>query len=641
MIENVSTEILSEITTFTKYRKYIPELQRRETWEETCRRYRNMMVKKFPSLSEDISYWMPFIEEKKILPSMRMLQFAGTAVEQNNARGYNCSFLPIDSPEAFSETMFLLLTGCGVGYSVQKHHVGKLPKVFLTTGEYNYVVEDSIEGWADAVKALMLAYFTGTSRPIFDFSKIREKGALLVTSGGKAPGAVPLKECLEKIELILFSKTIQSSIHMWRLTSLECHDILCHIANAVLAGGIRRAAMISLFDKDDKEMITCKSGNWWEENEQRGRANNSVILERDKITKQEFLDIWKLVEDSNAGEPGFYFTNNREWGTNPCCEIALRSFSFCNLCEINVSDIEHESDLILRAKAATFFGTLQATFTDFKYLRPIWKQVTEEDRLIGIGMTGIASGVILDYDLEKLAEIVKKTNDYWSIYLGINNAARTTTIKPSGTTSCVLGTSSGIHAWHSRYYIRRQRIGKNEALYTYLSINHPELLEDEHFRPETQAIISIPQKAPKGAILREGEYAWDLANRVKKFNLEWVKKGHNRGDNTNNVSATLSINKDNMYEIEDNNVSITVEDEWKAIGDWLWNNRDIYNGMSVLPYDSGSYIQAPFEKITEGQYNEMIKNLRNIDLSKVVEIEDNTNFSQEAACSGGSCEIPS
>lgn len=623
MSENVSTEILSEITTFTKYRKYLPDLQRRETWKETCDRYRDMMLKKFPSLGHEMSIYMPYIEDKKILPSMRMLQFAGAAVEQNNARGYNCSFLPIDSPEAFSETMFLLLTGCGVGYSVQKHHVDKLPKINYDAfaEEEEYFVEDSIEGWADAIKELFNYYFgLRETDPIFNLTRIREKGALLVTSGGKAPGPDPLGYCIEYISKILGRKEMGS-----QLTPIECHDIQCHIANAVLAGGIRRAAMICLFSKDDKEMITCKSGNWWEENEQRGRANNSVVLDREIITKKEFLDIWKLVEESNAGEPGFYFTDNVEWGTNPCCEIALRPFSFCNLCEINVSDIKDEQDLILRAKAASFFGTLQATFTDFHYLRDIWREVSEEDRLIGVGMTGIASGEVLKYDLEKVAKIVKETNYYYATHLDINTAARCTTIKPSGTTSCVLGTSSGIHAWHSQYYIRRQRIGKNEALYTYLSINHPELLEDDSFRPDIQSIISIPQKAPFGAILREAESALDLAERVKKFNVEWVKEGHNRGDNTNNVSATLSI---------DNH-------EWEEIGEWLWNNRYIYNGMSVLPYDNGSYTQAPFEPITEEQYNEMSKTLKNIDLSKVVELEDNTNYSQESACSGNACEIPS
>ena len=617
--KNVSTEILSEITTFSKYRKYIPELQRRETWQQTCDRYKSMMLEKFPGLATEIGIYMPFIEEKKILPSMRMLQFAGNAVKQNNARGYNCSFMHVDSVEAFSETMFLLLTGCGVGYSVQYHHVYQLPVINKPTEFVNVVIEDSIEGWADAIKSLMSAYFTTGLKPVFDYSQIREKGALLVTSGGKAPGPEPLKICISNIDKILDKKEDNS-----RLLPIECHDILCHIANAVLAGGIRRAAMIALFSHSDMNMLNCKSGNWWEENEQRGRANNSVILDRTTTTYGEFLNIWKQIEQSNAGEPGISWTNNKEYGFNPCHEISLKSNQFCNLCEINVSDIRNFNDLITRVRAAAFFGTLQASFTDFHYLRPIWKQVTEEESLIGLGMTGIASGEILKYDLKKAAQVAKEANSLYANRIKINEAARVTTIKPSGTTSCVLGTSSGIHAWHAEYYVRRQRIGKNESLYTYLSINHPELLEDDYFRPDTQAVISLPQKAPVGAIIRDSEDVMVFLDRINKFNQEWVLEGHRTGDNVNNVSATVSI-KDN---------------EWVKVGDWMYNNKNNYHGISVLPYDNGSYIQAPFEPITEDKYNEMLKTLKNIDLSKVVEIEDNTNFSQEAACAGGACEIP-
>lgn len=288
-----------------------------------------------------------------------------------------------------------------------------------------------------------------------------------------------------------------------------------------------------------------------------------------------------------------------------------------------MSDIKNAADLYSRIRAASFFGTLQASFTDFHYLRPIWKKTTEKDRLIGVGMTGIGSGKILAYDLVQASKVARDTNAYYCNKIGIPSASRVTTVKPSGTTSCVLGTSSGIHAWHSEYYIRRIRVGKNEALYTYLSIYHPELLEDDYFRPENQAVISIPQKAPDGAILRMEETALMFLDRIKRFNIEWVKEGHLKGDNTNNVSATVSI----------------CENEWKDIGEWMWANKNFYNGLSVLPHDSGSYIQAPFENITENKYNELIKSLKEVDLSKVVEIDDNTNFSQESACINGKCEI--
>jgi ribonucleoside-triphosphate reductase (thioredoxin) len=631
---DISQEILSEFVVFTKYAKYIPQLQRRETWSEICDRYESMMLQKYPNIVADISDTMKFVRNKKVLPSMRAMQFAGPAITKNESRIYNCAFLPVDHYKAFSETMFLLLGGTGVGYSVQYRHVDKLPNLVKPTGTKKYIIGDSIEGWADAVKTLMKAYFGyRKTRPVFDFSDIREKGARLVTAGGKAPGPEPLRICLEKIEHIL---TRALSEGQNKLTPIDCHDIQCHIANAVLAGGIRRAAMISLFSYNDEDMLTCKSGNWWEHYEQRGRANNSVILDRNNTTKEQFDSIWTKVKDSGAGEPGIYWTNNLDWGTNPCCEIALPPFQFCNLTECNVSDVDTQEELNIRVKAASFLGTLQAGFTNFHYLRDIWRKTTEEDALVGIGMTGIGSGKVLNLNLKEAANVAKETNKDYSHSIGINSAARVTTIKPSGTTSCVLGTSSGIHAWHNSFYIRRIRLGKNEAVYTYLSIYHPELIEDDHFRPDTQAVLSIPQRAPKGSILRT-ETALDLLERTKKFNLEWVKEGHVRGDNTNNVSATISIDSERIY----GNLGerFSHKNEWEVVGEWMWENKDSYNGLSVLPADNGTYVQAPFEDITEDKYNELAKNLSNIDLTKVIELDDNTDLSGEAACSADGCIV--
>jgi ribonucleoside-diphosphate reductase alpha chain len=480
-----------------------------------------------------------------------------------------------------------------------------------------FLIADSIEGWADAVKALTKSYFTGGSKLKFDFSDIRPKGARLITSGGKAPGPQPLKECLIKVQGILDSKEDGD-----RLQPIEVHDIVCHIADAVLAGGIRRAALISLFSADDEEMIACKSGAWWETNPQRGRANNSAALMRHKLTKEFFLDLWKRVELSGAGEPGIYLTNDKDWGTNPCCEIALRPFQFCNLCEVNASDLESQEDFESRVRAAAFIGTLQAGYTEFHYLRPVWQRTTEKDALIGVSMTGIGSGTVLGYDMTAAANVVKTENSRVAKLLGINESARTTTVKPAGTTSLALGTSSGIHAWHNDFYIRRVRVGKNEAIYTYLAENHPELVEDEYFRPHDTAVISIPQKAPEGAIMRT-ESPFQLLDRIKKVHLEWVKPGHRTGNNTHNVSATVSLK----------------EDEWELAGEWMWTNKEHYNGLSVLPYDGGSYTQAPFEDCTEETYNEMMKSLSDIDLSKVIELDDNTDLSGELACAGGNCEI--
>ena len=440
---------------------------------------------------------------------------------------------------------------------------------------------------------------------------------MLVTAGGKAPGPEPLRLALVKIEGILREKEDRS-----KLTDIECHDIQCHIADAVLAGGIRRAAMISLFDLDSTAMLNCKAGNWWEENPQRGRANNSVVLVRHKIDKKTFDKVWERIEASGSGEPGIYLTNDKDWGTNPCCEIALRPYQFCNLTEINMANIEDQEDFNARASAASFLGTLQASYSDFHYLRDIWRKNTEKDALLGVSMTGIASKSNLELNYEEAANTVKETNKETAKALGINIAARTTAVKPAGTTSLVLGTSSGIHAWHNDYYIRRMRLGKNEAIYSYLAINHPELLEDEYFNPTLQSVISVPQKAPDGAITRH-ESTLDLLERVKLISRDWVKTGHDKGNNTHNVSCTVSVR----------------DDEWKIIGEWMWANKEYYNGLSVLPYHGGTYKQTPFEDCTKEVYDEMMSTLKNVDLSKVVEIHDNTNFADSAACGGGNCEI--
>jgi len=630
-------QILSDLIVFTKYAKYRPDLKRRETWDEIVDRYFTMMEKKYPELGASISAKIDFIRDKKILPSMRALQFSGPAMEANHARGYNCCYLPVDSIHAFSETMFLLLGGTGVGYSVQFHHVNQLPTIKVPTKHRRFVVADDIMGWADAVKALMKAYLQGKPLPIFDFSQIRLKGARLVTAGGKAPGPEPLKKCLFEIQQILDRKKNGE----W-LTPLECHDIMCHIANAVLAGGIRRAAMISLFSHDDVEMLECKYGNWWELNEQRGRANNSAVLERDKISEQEFKKLWHKIELSGSGEPGFYWSNDRDWGTNPCCEVALRPYQFCNLCEINGDTIVSQEDLNERAAVAAFFGTLQAGFTDFHYLRPIWQKTTEKDALVGIGITGIGGGKLKDLDLAEAAEIVKEVNSDIAGLLGINRAARTTLIKPSGTTSLVLGSSSGIHAWHDKWFLRTVRFNINEDIALHMQIHHPELCEVDQLRSDVLC-VRIPMKAPEDAIMRS-ESAIDLLERVKQFSTSWIKSGHRDGVNTHNVSATISIDKDRKYycnimgkDLE----KMTCEEynEWEMVGNWMWDNRDVYNGLSVLPYDGGTYVQAPFESCSEEEYLKRVGSLTDVDLTKVVEIDDNTAFTQDTACAGGKCEI--
>lgn len=612
-----SLELLSDVTVHMKYSKYLPDLKRRETWEEIVTRNKNMHIKKFPKLKQEIEDTYVLVYEKKVLPSMRSMQFGGKPIELSPNRLYNCGYLPIDSWEAFGEIMFLLLGGTGIGYSVQQHHVNQLPDIKIPgKRKRRYLISDSIEGWADAVKVLIKSYLIGGPEIEFDFSDIRAKGTLLKTSGGKAPGPQPLKDCIHNLKKILEAKKSGE-----KLRPIEVHDMICFIADAVLSGGIRRAALIALFTIDDEEMLTCKFGNWAETNPQRGRSNNSAVIVRHKIKKKKFFEIWGKIKASGSGEPGIYLSNNPEWGTNPCCEIGLRANQFCNLTTTNVSDVTTQEELNKRVRAAAFIGTLQASYTKFHYLRPIWQETTEKEALLGVSMTGIASGGVLKLDCAAAAKIVKKENKRVATLIGINPAARCTAIKPEGTGSCVVGSCSGIHAWDSLFYIRRVRVNKNESIYKYMAAKIPELVEDDYFKPTTDAIIMIPIKAPTGSIFKT-EPALDLLERIKFMSQNWVKNGHRKGDNTHNVSATISVK----------------DTEWDTVGNWMWNNKKFYNGLTVLPYDGHNYIQAPFTECSEDEYNIYAKFVNRIDLSEILEDTDNTALTDQAACAGGYCE---
>jgi ribonucleoside-triphosphate reductase len=615
---NASNKLLSDITAFRTYAKFLQHLGRREALEETINRVMQMHLERFPKLSRDVIKSFQRVHELKVMPSMRAMQFAGEAVIKNNARQYNCSYAPINDVRSFGEAMFLLLSGVGFGYSVQKKHINQLPKIQPPKEEGLFVIHDSIQGWSQAVDILMEAYFYGKIRPQFDYSKIRPKGSYLVTTGAKAPGPEPLRKMLELVEAKLRAAVGR------KLSTIEVHDIVCIISDAVLAGGIRRAALISLFDRDDNDMLKAKHGEWWNHAPWRARANNSAVLPREEVTKEEFDYIFKMCQESGSGEPGFSWTSNTDWGFNPCHEIALNPNQFCNLTTINQTGINSEKDFLNRVYAATMIGTLQASYTDFSYLRPIWRETTEKESLLGVSFTGIADGrsVVNAELLRKGAQLVLDVNEKYAKKIGINPAARTTTIKPEGTSSCVLGSSSGIHARHSAFYIRRIRMNKDDALAVYLRSVMPELVEDD-VTSSSGVVVSIPQQSPEGSLLREDETAQGLLTRALFYNRNWVAPGHRDGDNKHNVSVTISVK----------------EDEWNNLREEMWKHRNIYSGISLLPYDGGTYKQAPFEECTKDKYEEMSKLVSEVDLKQVKEESDNTNRIEQLACVGGVCLI--
>lgn len=655
---------LSDITVFNKYAKFLPKKSRRENYLEISHRNRDMNIRKYPQIANAIlDAYAKFVDKKRVLPSMRSMQFGGRPIELAENRIFNCAYFPIEHTRAYAELMFLLLGGTGAGYSVQKRHTNKMHKVKApeSDGEYKFQVQDSIIGWADTIKVVAKAFLNAGTLPIFDYRDIREKGADLVTTGGKAPGPEPLRQCVTLITAI-FRNAIGR-----RLRPIEIHDICCIVADSVRAGGIRRAAMIALFDRDDQEMLKCKSPvtlrEWhvvdpvthnvyfiddyqvphtkqlqkWEFDflmetktfpwgvvyPYRARANNSAVLPRGEVTETEFRDLMQIIQTSGCGEPGIYWTSNPDWGTNPCCEIALRPYQMCNLTTINVSAIHNQEEFNAAASTAAFIGTLQAGYTDFHYLNPQWKITCEEDALLGVSMTGIASGNIDTLDKKEAARSAIKTNQETAAKIGINPALRITTVKPEGTSSLVLGTSSGIHAWHGTYFLRRMRAGKDEALAQYMMEVVPELVEEDVTDPN-QVVLSFPQKAPDNAVTRH-ETMDEFLERIKDISETWVHSGHIKGDNRHNVSCTVSVKPD----------------EWEALSTWMWKHKNSYNGISVMPFfGSTDYPQAPFEDITKEQYEALLPLLNKINIEHIIELDGSEiDLAGEAACAGSACEI--
>jgi ribonucleoside-diphosphate reductase alpha chain len=602
---------LSEYVRITKYAQYNKEFKRRETWEEQVERVFNMHRVKFSKFLDNDYFTDAFQRAKKhvlnktVLGSQRALQFGGPSILNKNTRIYNCAVTYIDRPKAFQETMFVLLCGSGVGFSVQYKHVNNLPTITSVCddekNQVTFVVPDTIEGWADSIGVLMSSYFSKNQpfpeyygkNVVFDFSKVRPKGSPISFTNGKAPGPDGLKASLEKIRTVL-NKAVKSSD---RLTPIQVYDIVMHTSDAVLSGGVRRSATICIFSDNDNEMLTAKTGDWYIQNPQRGRSNNSVLLLRDQTTFKRFSEIMDSVKQ--FGEPGFIWADDEDSLYNPCCEINMYAynskgesgFSFCNLCEINMSNVKSKYDFFDRCEAASIIGTLQAAYTDFGYLGNVTREIVEREALIGVGMTGMMDNPLISFDktvLSEGAKVVKETNMWLSKLIGINQAARTTCVKPAGTTSCLLECSSGIHPQHAKRYFRRVQSNKSEEPLKFFKQYNPKaVVESVWSTNKTDDVITFLCTPPDGAITRDQLSAIDMLEKVKLVQKYWVEAGKNeelcvRNWLQHNVSNTVNIR----------------DDEWKQVTDHIFENRGSFAGISLLPFSGDLiYPQAPLQEV--------------------------------------------
>lgn len=626
----------------SKYARYLPELQRREVYLETVERVEDMHLRRFAAhetLIPQIRRAFQLVREKKVLPSMRSMQFGGRAVEVNHNRQYNCSATLIDRPRAFAEAMFLLLSGCGVGYSVQFDHVEKLPQLADIDEKkvIHHVVDDTIEGWANALDALVNSYIGGYNIE-FSFHKIRDAGAVLKTSGGRAPGHLKLKLALDRVRSVLHSAQGR------KLRPIECHRILCHAADAVLSGGIRRSAMICLFSLEDSELMHVKADrDWYSKEPWLANANNSVVLKRDEVKEKQFKRIFGMTK--NFGEPGVLFVSDYSHVTNPCAEIGLdpvlaredgttaTGWAMCNLCEINAAKLTSFEDFKEAAWAATLIGTMQATYTDMPFLGKVTEAIVRRDALLGIGMTGMqdAPHIACNPSYQRaIATQVPLWNRDWAEQLGINPAARTTCVKPSGTTSLELGSvGSGIHPHHARRYIRRVTADELEVVFQAFKEVNPHMCVRQ---PNGKWSIEFPVQAPDNAVLKEDLTAEQFMEMVRSTQQNWVVPGAPRQSHmpglSHNVSNTITVGPD----------------EWATVADYLWDHRGDFTGVSLLP-DAGDmiYAFAPFEAVkTEAQerrWNELVAKYVPVEYFKMFEAEDGTSLTSEAACAGGACSI--
>ncbi len=613
----------------SKYARWRDEDQRRETWPETVERYMNFMVRKMNGSipGVDLEELHQSIINLEVLPSMRALMTAGPALERCNVAGYNCSYLPIDHPRAFDETMYILMCGTGVGFSVEQQYVQQLPVVneHFEPSDTVINVGDSKSGWAKGLRELISLLYSGQI-PTWDTSKVRPAGARLVTFGGRASGPEPLED-LFRFVVDKFTKAAGR-----RLTSLECHDIICKIGSVVVVGGVRRSAMISLSDLNDSNMRDAKVGDWWSNDVQRALSNNSAVFE-ERPTVSGFLSEWKSLYDSKSGERGIFSRgasrrqaerfgrrdSNYDFGTNPCSEIILRPYQFCNLTEVVVRENDDARNLARKVRLATILGTIQSTLTDFKYLRNIWKRNTEEERLLGVSLTGILDHPTLAIDLvllEGLRQVAVDTNKELAKALGIPVSTAITCVKPSGTVSQLADAASGIHPRHSRFYIRTVR-GDNKDPMTLFLKDQGVPNEPDVTAPDKMTVFSFPQKAPDNALLREKLSAVEHLEIWKNLQEHWCE---------HKPSITVSVK----------------ENEWLEVASWVYGNFDILSGVSFLPYSDHSYKQAPYQEIDEASYYRMVEAFpQEIAWNRLSEFEtsDTTKSSQTLACTGDVCEI--
>ena len=614
----------------SRYARFIDEKQRRETWAETVNRYVEYIFSRTPAIQNNTELKNEIfdaIHNLDLMPSMRAMMTAGKSADRDNTCVYNCSYLPVDDPKSFDEAMFILLCGTGVGFSVESKHINNLPEVpeTLFDSEHTIVVHDSKEGWAKSLRLLIAHLYSGEI-PKWDVSSIRPAGARLKTFGGRASGPEPLVD--------LFKFTVNTFKHATgrRLNSLECHDLMCKIGEVVVVGGVRRSAMISLSDLDDERIRHAKAGPWWETAPHRALANNSAVY-NETPTVGKFMEEWLSLYNSHSGERGIFNREaakktvakyghrdpNFEFGTNPCSEIILRPYQFCNLTEAVVRHDDTEETLLRKVRIASILGTIQATFTKFPYLRKVWQRNTEEERLLGVSLTGIYDNPLLTTQgeklnglLERLREEARRTNEEYAALLGIPKSAAITCVKPSGTVSQLVDSASGIHPRHSKYYIRRVRGDKKDPLTQFL-IQQGIPNEACVYKPDQTVVFSFPQKAPAG-ITRSDVTPISHLSLWLTYQRHWCE---------HKPSVTISVE----------------EKDWPSVGAWTWEHFDEISGVSYLPYSEHTYKQAPYEECSEEIYNNLKAQIPVINWEDFKEETDNVEGTQQLACSSGACEI--